>query len=121
MKVLLKQAKIVCPTSSYNGQTKDILIEQGIIISINDNIIDSTATIISNEGLQVSIGWRSEEHTSGGRGVASSNLVIPTLLPKGQSFKSLPFWFLAEILFWSAISRKGILVFLVRTTYFSLS
>jgi dihydroorotase len=57
MKVLLKQAKIVCPTSSYNGQTKDILIEQGIIISINDNIIDSTATIISNEGLQVSIGW----------------------------------------------------------------
>jgi dihydroorotase len=57
MKVLLKQAKIVCSASAFNGQTKDILIDKGIIVSINDHINDDSATIISNEGLHVSLGW----------------------------------------------------------------
>jgi dihydroorotase len=57
MKVLLKQVKIICSTSVFNGQTKDILIDNGIIVSINDNINDDSATIISKEGLHVSMGW----------------------------------------------------------------
>lgn len=57
MKVLLKQAKIVCSASSYNGQSKDILIDKGIIVAIKDNINDDFANIISIEGLHVSIGW----------------------------------------------------------------
>ena len=57
MKVLLKQAKIVCSNSPFNGQTKDILIDKGIILSIKDDIIDEDATIISEENLHVSLGW----------------------------------------------------------------
>jgi dihydroorotase len=57
MKVLIKQATIVSPTSPYNGLTKDILIDKGIIAQIGDNISDNDVEIIEQPGLHVSIGW----------------------------------------------------------------
>ena len=34
MSILLKQIKIVCPTSSFNNKTVDVLIEGGKIVDI---------------------------------------------------------------------------------------
>ena len=57
MKVLIKQATIVSPSSPFNGHIKDILIDKGIITGISDNISDSDARLIAQPGLHVSIGW----------------------------------------------------------------
>lgn len=57
MKVLIKKAKIVCPSSAYNGQTRDILIENGTISTIGDSIDIAADKIIASENLHVSIGW----------------------------------------------------------------
>ena len=57
MKVLLKQASIVSSSSPFNGQLKDILVDNGVIVSIKDSISDTADTIIDTDGLHVSIGW----------------------------------------------------------------
>jgi dihydroorotase len=57
MKVLIKQATIVSTSSPFNGLTKDILIDNGVIAKIGDGITDKEATLIQQPGLHVSIGW----------------------------------------------------------------
>ena len=57
LKVLLKNAKIISSTSPFNGQSKDILIENGIISRIADSIIMDEAKAISFDNLHVSEGW----------------------------------------------------------------
>ncbi|MEO7306582.1 MAG: dihydroorotase [Ferruginibacter sp.] len=57
MKILIKQAKIISPSSPFNGQTKDILIAGGKISQIADNITEKTDKTIAYPGLCVSIGW----------------------------------------------------------------
>ena len=57
MNVLIKQAKLISPSSPFNGKIKDILITDGIITTINDNIINKAEQVIEHEGLCVSIGW----------------------------------------------------------------
>ena len=57
MKILIKQAKIISPSSPFNGQTKDILITDGRITTINDTITDKADQTIAQNGLCVSIGW----------------------------------------------------------------
>ena len=57
MKILIKQAKITDPSSPYNGQVKDILIEENTITSIKDSIQAEDAQIIEEKGLHVSVGW----------------------------------------------------------------
>ena len=57
MKILIKQARIVDPSSPFAGQTADIFIENGIITSINKKISDKADKEISIEGLHVSPGW----------------------------------------------------------------
>jgi len=57
MKVLIKQARIISPSSPFNGQIKDILITDGIISKINDTINEKANQIIEQPGLSVSIGW----------------------------------------------------------------
>lgn len=57
MTVLIKQAAIVSSSSPLNGQTKDILIEKGIIRTISDNIDNAADHIIQQDGLCISIGW----------------------------------------------------------------
>lgn len=57
MKVLIKQARIISPLSPYNGQTKDILITDGIIAAIGDSISENADQIIEQPGLCISTGW----------------------------------------------------------------
>jgi dihydroorotase len=57
MKTLIRSAKIICKTSDYHGQTKDIFIENGIIQQIGDVLILEADEIIEGEDLHVSVGW----------------------------------------------------------------
>ncbi|MEO6718753.1 MAG: dihydroorotase [Ferruginibacter sp.] len=57
MTVLIRQATIINSPSPFNGQVKDILIENGIITSIKDDITKTADQIIQQGGLCVSIGW----------------------------------------------------------------
>ena len=57
MKVLLKQASIVSSASPFNGLQKDILIDEGTIVSIKDSITDKADTVVELPGMHVSIGW----------------------------------------------------------------
>lgn len=57
MKVLIKNAQILSNSSPYNGQSKDILIENGIITEIGNNIQTTHDQIIEVENLHVSQGW----------------------------------------------------------------
>ena len=57
MKVLLKQATIVCPSSPFNGQVKDILIDEGSIAKISDAVNEKADQVIELPNLHVSIGW----------------------------------------------------------------
>ncbi len=57
MKVLIKQAKIISSSSPFNGQTKDILITNGIITAIANAISEKTDQQIEQPGLCISIGW----------------------------------------------------------------
>lgn len=57
MKILIRQAKIADTNASINGQVRDILIEDGIITRIAENITASADKEIKAEGLLVSPGW----------------------------------------------------------------
>lgn len=57
MKVLIKQAQIVCSSSPFNGQLKDVLINNGIITAIADSITETADQVVEAEGLHASIGW----------------------------------------------------------------
>ena len=56
MQILLKQVKIIDPTSSHHGQIKDILVQQGKITSIRNNIPFKGRTLQVDDA-QVSPGW----------------------------------------------------------------
>lgn len=57
MKYLLKAVRIFDKTSSYHQQTKDILIENGVIAQIDSQITVTDALVIEGEQLVVSKGW----------------------------------------------------------------
>lgn len=57
MKTLLKSVKIVDKKSDLNGQTKDILINDGLISKIADKIDENADKVIEGENLHVSTGW----------------------------------------------------------------
>lgn len=57
MKILIKQASIVDPSSPFNGQTADIFIENGIITRIGTSLTDKADQEIVVPGLHVSPGW----------------------------------------------------------------
>jgi dihydroorotase len=57
MNILLQKATIVCAQHKYNEQVKDILIIDGKIANIADNIEPNNAQIITGYNLHVSIGW----------------------------------------------------------------
>jgi dihydroorotase len=56
MEILLRQVKIIDPSSPFHQQTIDILIENGIIKEVG-KIDSSTARQINIDGLHVSQGW----------------------------------------------------------------
>jgi len=57
MKVLIKSAKIYNSVSAFHLKTKDILVEDGIITSIEDQITDEAAQVVQGKDLMVSGGW----------------------------------------------------------------
>lgn len=58
MKTLIKKAFILNKKSPFHKLTKDILIENELIIKIDDNIIEENIDqIIQEEGLTISEGW----------------------------------------------------------------
>lgn len=58
MKILIKQARIIDPSSPLNGQTQDIFIENGIITQINKKITaKADQEIDPGSGMHVSPGW----------------------------------------------------------------
>ncbi|MEO8569614.1 MAG: dihydroorotase [Ginsengibacter sp.] len=57
MKVLIKNATIVSSASPFHGQSKDILIENGIISEIANELNDNDCRVIKTNGLHVSGGW----------------------------------------------------------------
>ncbi|HXS38235.1 MAG TPA: dihydroorotase [Flavipsychrobacter sp.] len=57
MLVLIRQAKIVDPQSEFHNQVVDILIEDGIIKTIDSNIKAKADTVVEADGLHVSQGW----------------------------------------------------------------
>jgi dihydroorotase len=57
MKVLIKNAHILSPSSPFNGKNKNIFIDNGIISKIDDDINADADETIDIEGLCVSIGW----------------------------------------------------------------
>jgi dihydroorotase len=57
MKVLIKRAKVVSPSSPFHGKIQDILIENGIITEIGELINTTSDTIIEVDDLHISCGW----------------------------------------------------------------
>lgn len=57
MKILLQQVKIADPNSPFNGNIKDILIVDGVIKTIGDNLNEESAQIFKQENAIVSPGW----------------------------------------------------------------
>ena len=57
MTILLKQVLINDPHSSYNGQVLDVLIEGSLIKQIGSHLSNEHATVVQQDGLQISIGW----------------------------------------------------------------
>src|SRR5215210_266508 len=59
MQVLLKSIKVIAPASKFHQNTTDILIEDGKISAMGQNLPtpDSETKIIDQTGLHVSTGW----------------------------------------------------------------
>lgn len=57
MKFLLKNATLIDAKSPFHFQAKDILIDQGTIVAIDDTLIDETAQILQYDNLHVSNTW----------------------------------------------------------------
>jgi len=57
MNIILQQVKIADPDSPHNGNTKDILIIDGVINRIDDSITDKSAQYFNAKDVIVSPGW----------------------------------------------------------------
>ena len=57
MKILIKQAKVVDPSSAFNAQIADIFIDNGIIAKIGNDLTIDADREIDIDGLHVSPGW----------------------------------------------------------------
>ena len=57
MKLLVRSVRIVDKNSPFNGQIRDLLIEDGIITKIGDNLEAGDTEVKEGNGLSVSAGW----------------------------------------------------------------
>ncbi len=57
MRILIKGAKIIDKNSDFNGEIKDIFIDNGIITKIDDNLSVDADRTIEKENLHLSTGW----------------------------------------------------------------
>jgi len=57
MKVLIKRATIVSPSSPFHGKLKDIFVDNGVIAEISSNLKKEADEIVDVKGIHVSCGW----------------------------------------------------------------
>jgi dihydroorotase len=57
MNILIKQARVVDPSSPLNGQITDIFIDKGIIQRIGKKLFEKADKTIDIKGLHISAGW----------------------------------------------------------------
>lgn len=57
MKILIKQARVIDPSSPFNGQPADIFIDNGIIANIGASLDAEADKTIRADGLHASPGW----------------------------------------------------------------
>jgi len=57
MNILIKQARVIDPSSPLNGQITDIFIENGVISKMGNNLSAKAEKTIDSKGLHVSPGW----------------------------------------------------------------
>ncbi|MGH2645626.1 MAG: dihydroorotase, partial [Chitinophagaceae bacterium] len=57
MRILLKKAHIIAPGQALNRQVRDILIEDGIIRQILEDINTEAQEVFSDKDLHISPGW----------------------------------------------------------------
>ena len=57
MNALIKKATIICPSSPFHLQVKDVLIVDGIIKAIENEISSDNYQTITGNNLHLSIGW----------------------------------------------------------------
>jgi len=97
MKILIKQASVIAPSSPFNGQIKDILITDGKISGISDSINENADQVITADGLCVSIGWmdmfadfadpgyeHKESIETGAKAAAAGGFTDVMLIPNSQ-------------------------------------
>lgn len=93
MKILIKNALILHPGSPYHQKKKDLLINNGKIVRIDQNLKEE-GTLIKGKNLMVSIGWfdmrsnfndpgyeQKEDIVSGGETAAAGGFTGVALLP----------------------------------------
>ena len=95
MKILIKKATIIDSSSSHHLQTKDLLIENGVITNIQDSISNNNKhQIFESDQLHISQGWidlnarfgepgyeYKEDLTSGMRSAAQGGFTHVALMP----------------------------------------
>jgi dihydroorotase len=57
MKILIKSAQIIDKSSTHNGKKMDLLIDNGIIAEINENINIESDIVINEPDMFISQGW----------------------------------------------------------------
>lgn len=57
MKMLIKNATVIDKESPFHNKKKDLLIENGVIVKIEDSITEKADETIQSENLHVSAGW----------------------------------------------------------------
>lgn len=86
MTTLLKSAKIIDASSPFNNQIKDILIIDGIITEISDNITKKKDyTIVDIDNLHVSCGWFDTSVSFGEPGYEERETIANGLQVAGKS------------------------------------
>ncbi len=86
MNILIKSATILDKSSPYNNQTKDILIENGVIIKIDD-VIKNTTNLkeVRHDNLHVSQGWFDSSVSFGEPGFEERETIVNGLQTAGLS------------------------------------
>lgn len=86
MNILIKSATILDKTSPYHNQTKDILIQNGLITTIDDVIKnENNSEVISYQNLHVSQGWFDSSVSFGEPGFEERETIANGLKTAGLS------------------------------------
>ncbi|MBL7765041.1 MAG: dihydroorotase [Chitinophagaceae bacterium] len=101
MQLLIKKAIILSPGSKFHAKKKDILIKNGVIESIGDQLAAKSARIIEAKNCYISIGWfdlfadfcdpgneQKETLLSGSHAAAAGGYTDVCLIPNNQPVTS---------------------------------